>query len=239
MNNRIYDAFDQIHAEPELKESTRRFLKEKTRSYRRRPAGAMRFAAVCAACFLFLFLAGGSAVFMTPVSTIQIDINPSLLLSVNRFDRIVKVEGLNTDGEEVADNLDIRYMKYTDAVTQLLENDKIAECLSLNKVMNVTVCSSTEEDEEAIVTQIQSCTGEHQNIRCHGQHQGKHDSSSDSDSSESNSSDNTSSGGGSSNGNSSGGNGHHSEGNGQNTGTGSSGSEGHNGNGNEKKRSSQ
>mgnify|MGYP006964182038 CR=1 FL=1 len=51
-----------------------------------------------AACLLLLFL-GGRQFYFIPTVKISIDINPSMELGVNRFDRIVSVEGYNDDGK--------------------------------------------------------------------------------------------------------------------------------------------
>ena len=60
--------------------------------------------AVAAACFLVLLTVGFSARYLvqTPVSYIYLDINPSLRLDINRFDRVVAVTPLNRDGEALA-----------------------------------------------------------------------------------------------------------------------------------------
>lgn len=62
-------------------------------------------AVAAAACLVLIALAsGGGYVFFTPTAYISIDINPSLELGINRFDRIVSVEGYNAEAEELLES---------------------------------------------------------------------------------------------------------------------------------------
>jgi len=92
MDERIRDAFASIHAGEELKESTRAVL-EQARTRRRRPARAL---AAAVACLVLLVVGiGGYQFYFTPTSVLSIDINPSLELGVNRFDKVVSVHSYN------------------------------------------------------------------------------------------------------------------------------------------------
>src|ERR1700674_395384 len=53
-----------------------------------------------AAALFIVFLSGGGAAYAyyTPVATIQVSINPSIELKINRFDRIIQSSPINTDG---------------------------------------------------------------------------------------------------------------------------------------------
>ena len=53
------------------------------------------------ACLCLLLL--GSWVWQSPIGTVRMQINPDVLLSVNRFDRVVALEGLNEDGTALID----------------------------------------------------------------------------------------------------------------------------------------
>ena len=54
-----------------------------------------------AACLCLLLL--GSWVWQSPLGTVRMQINPDVQLSVNRFDRVVALEGLNEDGTALID----------------------------------------------------------------------------------------------------------------------------------------
>ena len=122
MENEIRKAFDQLQAEPQLTEDTRRYLDQVRREKQRRQRPVPLRRALCAAalCCLVLALAGGYRLYFTPTSVISIDINPSIKLEVNRFDRVIAVEGRNEDGQALADTLDVLYLEYGPAVEQVL-----------------------------------------------------------------------------------------------------------------------
>ena len=92
---KIKAAFDQIRAEDALKSSTKAYLSEHVYKKSRGPSVHFRRFAAAAACSLLVFLAGGSYLFFTPTAFISVDVNPSLELGINRFDRIVSVIGYN------------------------------------------------------------------------------------------------------------------------------------------------
>ena len=54
-----------------------------------------------AACLCLLLL--GSWVWQSPIGTVRMQINPDVQMSVNRFDRVVALEGLNEDGASLID----------------------------------------------------------------------------------------------------------------------------------------
>ena len=54
-----------------------------------------------AACLCLLLL--GSWIWQSPIGTVRMQINPDVQMSVNRFDRVVALEGLNEDGAALID----------------------------------------------------------------------------------------------------------------------------------------
>ncbi len=170
MNDRIKNTFDKIQAEESLKKHTREFLFQQTNGYQnRRPslAGQWRRFALAAACLIvFLLGAGGFGIYFTPTSAVSIDINPSLELEINRFDKVISVKGYNTDGEALASSLDIRHLDYNDALDCILENEEISTLLSENEVLSITVTGSNEIQSRQILADTQAFTASNQNIYC-------------------------------------------------------------------------
>lgn len=167
MNKKIKEAFEQIRADEKLKDSTRAFLAQKTKGYTK---GAAKrhpylYAAVCA-CLLFLLI-GGHLLYFTPTSVISIDINPSLELNVNRFDRIISVNGLNDDGQELAASIDLKYRDYRSALEKLLEEKSIADLLSGDEILTITVTGPDETQSVRIFTEIETYTSGHKNTYCY------------------------------------------------------------------------
>ena len=89
-----------------------------TRIYRR-----MRTAAtVLAACLCVAVLGGGVARYQNSRvdSVVGIDVNPSIELSVNRNDKVLKAEALNSDAEEILDDMDLKNVDVDIAVNALI-----------------------------------------------------------------------------------------------------------------------
>ena len=167
MNDKWKSAFDQIHAEDELKEHTKKYLSK--RIYSRKTVFSplfKRFAAAAAGLAALLFI-GGSYIFLTPTAYISIDVNPSLELGINRFDRVVSVESYNEDGEKLAGTLNITFMNYNDALEELLSSQDIEDYLSRDAVVSLTVASDNKAQYNEIFDTVETCASDHENIRCH------------------------------------------------------------------------
>ena len=166
MGNRIRDAFDGIHAEDAIKRRTMAYLKVKTAAPSRGAHG--RRLATALACFALVLLGmGGWRFYMTPVSAISVDVNPSIELGVNRFDRIVTVEGYNEDGSALAAAVDLQNMSYSDGLNTLMCSDAMRPYLGNDGFVSITVIGDTEEKSEEMRGQITACAYAAQpNVEC-------------------------------------------------------------------------
>ena len=115
MKRKIQETFDMIHADEKLKDRTRKFLAEAAGSSRRRSTVLRLAPALCLALSILVGFCGWQLYFR-PVSVISIDINPSLELDVNRFDRVVDVKEYNEDGEKLSESLEILFLNFEDAL---------------------------------------------------------------------------------------------------------------------------
>lgn len=167
MDDRIKQAFGQIHAEEELKTATKEYISG--RYAKKHASGSMFYKRLlpAAACVVFAVTGlSGCKMYFTTTSVISIDINPSLELNVNRFDRIISCRGLNEDGTEIADSVHLRFRTYTDALNMLLEEDRMQEYLSDDGELSIVVVGDDEVQSEEMVTQIETCTSGMQNTYC-------------------------------------------------------------------------
>ena len=162
MKDRLKTAFDQIEAGEDLKQKTRSFLQKKTRGYTRKSMVNYQYAVSFAACFLVLLL-GGNWLYFTPTTKISIDVNPSIELSINRFDRVISVGAFNEDGKELAEALPVKFMGYVEAVNQIMDNEQVAKLLSDGEVMTITVVESGGKQSVRILSEMESCTAGRQN----------------------------------------------------------------------------
>ncbi len=65
-----------------------------------------RAAAIAASAVLVLSLGGGGLAYAMPYGTVSIDVNPSIEYTINRFDRVLRVSGVNEDGQAVLEAID-------------------------------------------------------------------------------------------------------------------------------------
>lgn len=160
-------ALDQIHAEESLKISVKKSLFEKVYFKEKRRRSPLRKLAAAAACALCIFAVGVSWLFFTPAVYISVDINPSLELGINRFDRIVSVTGYNEDGRSLARELQIKYMDYQKGLEALIEDEDLAVYLTDDADIVLTVAGDNADRSSEILDNVESCMSEHQNVYCH------------------------------------------------------------------------
>lgn len=159
MNNhmsKLKDAFDSVHAEDSLKESVRASVTQQM-ARRRRPVfrGGLRVAAAVA-CMVLVFFAGyGSRLYFDTVSVVSIDINPSIELGVNTFDRVISVHAYNEDGSALAQDMDLRFLKCEDAVEKIVSSETISALLAQEEVLAITVVGEDEAANETLCAQLQ------------------------------------------------------------------------------------
>lgn len=168
MNKAFKELFGPIQAEEELKDRTRAFLAEKTKDYVKEYTGMRRYYVYAAACACMLcMLFGGGWLYFIPTAQISIDINPSIELEINRFDRVISVNGFNEDGQELSTALDIKNKTYAKAIEQILDCDRITALLSGDEVMTITVIGSNGQQSAKILTDVKMCTTKQGNTYCY------------------------------------------------------------------------
>lgn len=178
MNKKIKESFDLIHAEEEIKNSTRDFLMRKTAAHNFAGSTAAKKAAsssrrkhlsipagICIAVLMFAVIA--VPVYFTTASVISIDINPSIELNLNCLDRVISVKSYNDDGLALKKSLNLRFMNYQDALDKILDNGKIKELLASDEVISIVVIDSNEKQCEKILSGVSSCAENHGNTFCH------------------------------------------------------------------------
>ena len=156
MDNRIQEAFDAVQAPERLQRATRAALRKKTFDYgrnvlrlrqrRRRLAGAV---------LSLVLVLTGSGLWFLPSASISVDINPSMELKVNVLDRVISLEGKNSDGVEVVKDLDVVGMSYDDAMQRLLLSEGLEQYLADGSQITITVAGGgTGEHAEQMLSRV-------------------------------------------------------------------------------------
>lgn len=166
MREQLKRALDNVHAEEELKEQTRAFLARRTRGYTARPGAHPGRLAAAAACVLLLLTGAGGWACFTPTSTVSIDVNPSLELNVNRFDRVVSVTGVNQEGQALAETLDLTFLPCTSAVEQLLDSPDLAGYLEEDPAVAITVVGDNTAQRDRLLSGVENVTAQRQGTYC-------------------------------------------------------------------------
>ena len=175
MQDRIKPAFDAVHASENLKSHTLTQVlekAEKVQSHKESRAKPVARILPALACFICLIV-GGYWLYFLPAFSISIDVNPSLELRVNRFDKVVSIQGFNPEGQELAERLNVRFMDYLQALDQVMEDDYIVACLNRDELLSITVVGEDGAREDAILEQVEACTAAHghSNVCCYAGNQ--------------------------------------------------------------------
>lgn len=110
-----------------------------------------------AACLLLVVIGCyGVSGFVTPNTYVTMDINPSVELSLNRYERVLEARGLNSDGAAIVkSNREFRNMKLKDALEILLTRAKESEYLRPNKnTVMLTVSNANDSISQDLENQL-------------------------------------------------------------------------------------
>lgn len=158
MNNMIHNAFDKIHAEDALKQKTADFLHERIRQQNvKRKNPHLRIVAAFAS-FALLFIIGGIShnLYFTPSAYVDIDVNPSIELVVNRFGRVIKAEPYNDDGAAILEDISVRHISYDAAVDTLIDAMVSNGYLNQDGLLSVSVQTNDGERKSSMLGILQS-----------------------------------------------------------------------------------
>lgn len=79
-----------------------------------------KVSSIAAAAVLVLGIGYGAYSYAMPYSYVDLDINPSVELTANVYDRIIRVEALNDDGKKLLSSRSLKNTKLQAGITQLL-----------------------------------------------------------------------------------------------------------------------
>lgn len=164
--NDLKEAFDSIHAEQSLKEHTSAYVHRelaKRRKYLRKKTAQL---VASAACFLLVFFAGyGSHMYFDTVSVISIDINPSIELGINPFDRVISVQAYNADGSTLTETMQLHFLRSVEAVEKIVSSESIRMLLEQDELLAITLVGENEEKQETLRTRLTQFLPEQENTQ--------------------------------------------------------------------------
>ena len=83
-----------------------------------------RIATIAAAACFVLVIGGSASAYYIPTTYVSLDVNPSIEYGVNMFHRVVSVKGVNDDGSEIIDEIDLENFQnksIDDAISMTVE----------------------------------------------------------------------------------------------------------------------
>lgn len=158
MENKLRDAFDKIHAEDDLKKKTAGYLHaEIQKRGRRRGSARIRIAVVCLTSVLVI-LAGSFShnLYITPSAFVDMDVNPSIELTLNCFDRVLEANPYNDDGADILQEVNVKNKTYEQAIQTLLSEMIRQGYLKADGLVSVTVQANDGEEEQAMLDKVQT-----------------------------------------------------------------------------------
>ena len=114
--------------------------------------------ATAAACFI-LFLSTGlfsHYLYFTPVSYVSIDVNPSVEITLNRFDKVIQTKAFNSEGELILSGLKLKNLGYNYAITAIVENITATGYLSETRLVSVALQTDLADKEEKMKIALES-----------------------------------------------------------------------------------
>ncbi|MDE7310631.1 MAG: hypothetical protein K2N87_03265 [Eubacterium sp.] len=125
---------------------------------------------ICASLALVLlsFAGIGSHSYVEPYSYVSLDINPSIEYALNRYDKVISVAGINTEGQQVVSSIeaDIKNQNITTALGVTigqLEKEHYIMQETYNHVI-VSVYSTNDTKAQSIASRVNSFSAEKSDI---------------------------------------------------------------------------
>jgi hypothetical protein len=163
--DRFKNYLDKIRADDELKETTKdhvtKYAFEKEMKKNRRKVLNMKKTFVTAAAVAICAVIGffGYTLYNTPVNYISLDINPSVEIGLNYFDKVVSIEGMNEDGEYLINGLELKRMSVQEAVRTLVEQASRNEYISGDGSTVIALTAGSNDEQKAEKLQQRSEEG--------------------------------------------------------------------------------
>lgn len=110
----------------------------------------MKAASIAAVFFLTIGLSYGVYSYSLPYSYVNVDINPSVEITANIYNRILKVEALNNDGQKVLEGSSYKNIKLEHGIEKILDNAVEKGYLKGDTDNAVMFTVSSKDDEKSL-----------------------------------------------------------------------------------------
>lgn len=169
----IFDEFDQIHADEELKKATLRTVMQKQKQRRRMRSGLVSLGTVCV-LLLLLFQPWNNDPVKPQTATkkiysyITLDINPSMEWQLDEKQTVVDVHTYNQDAKNLLKDVEVKGLPLQDALNNLMKDDAFQQYLN-SGFLEVSVYSKDSSTSLTLEEEVNSFLSEHisqENYHC-------------------------------------------------------------------------
>lgn len=160
MHEEIKMAFGLITAQPALVNGTKQAVAAHMQKGKKRSIAQVMAYAACAVAAVVV-LALGATAYYTNTAYISIDVNPSIELELNRFDKVLEARPLNAEAAELLAALDIKGKGYEFAVNAILEAESRTGYITDKAVVLMAVQSSDPRQEEKLLLGVEQSAKTH------------------------------------------------------------------------------
>ena len=162
MKDRIRSAFSEIHADEALMNNTAAYLHRELgkRRLKNKRLALPRLAGAFAAVTVFILGIFSCNLYFTADAYVSIDVNPSIELTINRFDKVIAAHAFNEDGERILSEAGLQGKSYKEAaglIMSCMENDGY---LTDDVLISVTIQTVNSERERLLCSALQQFIGE-------------------------------------------------------------------------------
>lgn len=171
MIDNIKTAFDNIRAEDKLKTDTMLYLQNAIQSRdKMRARNPIRKFAVVLTTVAIIILSGVFSynAYFTTFAYVDVDVNPSIGLTLNRFDRVISVHAYNQNGTSILSGLSLKHKRYEDVLFILMETISQSGYIKDDALVSVTLQTTNSNKETKLLTDIQNGITEYITGRHHG-----------------------------------------------------------------------
>lgn len=123
------------------------------------------------ACLALILASTGGWLWMAPAALVSLDVNPSVELTLNRFDRVVSVRGMNEEGVVLLEGGNVKGMAAGAAVSALLDSGQMGPYLARENYVTLTVQSNDAALEERLLVLVNqtasAAVGDGTRVACH------------------------------------------------------------------------
>lgn len=152
MKDKVQAAFAEIHADQALMDDTAAYLHRKLekRLHKGRRSVIPKLAGGFAAFAVLIAGIFARNLYFTADAHVSIDVNPSVELTLNRFDRVIATYAFNEDGERILSEADLRGKVSSEAAGELFSLMEAAGYFVGEPFVSITVQSANGERDRVL-----------------------------------------------------------------------------------------